>query len=141
MGFMRNNNNKVTVNCKKNFENDLRFTLVDNYSGVALDFKRSIDILDYFMEDELSPVKFYVNRLVGKKLNEEMEKRKWKTYTFFVKKSEAPYIINRIDSSEHVKDWRIHDDDRFESEGMVMMTYEADKQILHQEVDGVVIEL
>lgn len=141
MGFLRNNNNKVTVNCKKNYENDLRFTLVDNYSGVALDFKRFTDILDYFMEDELSPVKFYVNRLVGKKLNEEMEKRKWKTYTFFVKKSEAPYIINKIDSSEHVKDWRIHDDDRFESEGMVMMTYEADKQILHQEVDGVVIEL
>ena len=141
MGFLRNNNNKVTVNCKKNFENDLRFTLVDNYSGVALDFKRSIDILDYFMEDELSPVKFYVNRLVGKKLNEEMEKRKWRTYTFFVKKSEAPYIINRIDSSEHVKDWRIHGDDRFESEGMVMITYEADKQILRQEVDGVVIEL
>ena len=141
MGFLRNNNNKVTVNCKKNFENDLRFTLVDNYSGVALDFKRSIDILDYFMEDELSPVKFYVNRLVGKKLNEEMEKRKWRTYTFFVKKSEAPYIINRIDSSEHVKDWRIHADDRFESEGMVMITYEADKQILRQEVDGVVIEL
>lgn len=141
MGFLRNNNNKVTVNCKKNYENDLRFTLVDNYSGVALDFKRFTDILDYFMEDELSPVKFYVNRLVGKKLNEEMEKRKWKTYTFFVKKSDAPYIINKIDSSEHVKDWRIHDDDRFESEGMVMMTYEADKQILHQEVDGVVIEL
>ena len=141
MGFMRNNNNKVNVNCKKNFENDLRFTLVDNYSGVALDFKRSIDILDYFMEDELSPVKFYVNSLVGKKLNEEKEKRKWKTYTFFVKKSEAPYIINRIDSSEHVKDWRIHNDDRFESEGMVMMEYDADKQILHQEVDGVVIEL
>ena len=141
MGFLRNNNNKVTVNCKKNFENDLRFTLVDNYSGVALDFKRSIDILDYFMEDELSPVKFYVNRLVAKKLNEEMENRKWRTYTFFVKKSEAPYIINRIDSSEHVKDWRIHDDDRFESEGMVMIIYEADKQILRQEVDGVVIEL
>ena len=141
MGFLRNNNNKVTVNCKKNFENDLRFTLVDNYSGVALDFKRSIDILDYFMEDELSPVEFYVNSLVGKKLNEEMENRKWRTYTFFVKKSEVPYIINRIDSSEHVKHWRIHGDDRFESEGMVMMTYEADKQILRQEVDGVVIEL
>lgn len=141
MGFLRNNNNKVTVNCEKNYDNDLRFTLVDNYSGVALDFKRSTDILDYFMEDELSPVKFYVNRLVAKNLNEEMEKRKWKTYTFFVKKSEAPYIINRIDSSEHVKDWRIHGDDRFESEGMVMMTYEADKQILHQEIDGVVIEL
>ena len=132
---------KVTVNCKKNYENDLRFTLVDNYSGVALDFKRSIDILDYFMEDELSPVKFYVDKLVEKRFNEEKENRKWKTYTFFLKKSEAPYIINRIDSSEHVKHWRIHDDDRFECEGMVIMTYAADKQILRQEVDGVVIEL
>ena len=132
---------KVNVNCKKNYDKGLRFTLVDNYSGVALDFKRSIDILDYFMEDELSPVEFYVNRLVAKKLNEEMEKRKWRTYTFFVKKSEAPYIINRIDSSEHVKSWKISDDDTFESEGMVMMEYVADKQILRQEVDGVVIEL
>ena len=140
MGFLKNNNN-VTVNCKKNFENDIYYTLVDNHSGVALDFKRFTDILDYFMEDELSPVKFYVNRLVGKKLNEEKENRKWRTYTFFVKKREAPYIINRIDSSEHVKDWRIHDDDRFESEGMVMMEYEADKQILRQEVDGIVIDL
>ena len=140
MGFL-NNNNKVTVNCKKNYENGIYWTLVDNSSGVSRDFKRSTDILDYFMEDELSPVHFYVNRLVGKKLNEETENLKWKTYTFFVKKSEAPYIINRIDSSEHVKDWRIHDDDRFESEGMVMITYEADKQILHQEVDGVVIDL
>ena len=72
---------------------------------------------------------------------EEKENRKWKTYTFFLKKSESPYIINKIDSSEHIKSWKISDDDTFESEGMVMITYEADKQILRQEVDGVVIEL
>lgn len=133
--------NKVTVNCKKNYENDLRFTLVDNKKGWADDFKNSTEILKYFMDNGFSCVYKYVDDLVAKKLNEEKENRKWRTYTFFVKKSEAPYIINRIDSSEHVKDWRIHNDDRFESEGMVMMTYEADKQILHQEVDGVVIEL
>ena len=133
--------NKVTVNCKKNYQNDLRFTLVDNKKGWDDDFRNSTEILKYFMDNGFSCVYKYVNDLVEKTLNEEKENRKWRTYTFFVKKSEAPYIINRIDSSEHVKDWRIHDDDRFESEGMVMMTYEADKQILRQEVDGVVIEL
>lgn len=131
--------NKVTVNCKKNYDNDLRFTLVDNKKGLADDFRNSTEILQYFMDNGFFDK--YVNDLVGKKLNEEKENRKWRTYTFFVKKSEAPYIINRIDSSEHVKDWRIHDDDRFESDGMVIITYEADKQILHQEVDGIVIDL
>ena len=134
MGFL-SNNNEVKVDFKKKYINGIRFTLVDSSTGEANDFWRSSEILQYFGVDK------YVDDLVAKKLNEEMEKRKWRTYTFFVKKSEAPYIINRIDSSEHVKDWRIHDDDRFESEGMVMITYEADKQILRQEVDGVVIEL
>ena len=132
---------KVTVNCKKNYDKGLRFTLVDNRKVWADDFRNSTEILKYLNDNGFLGVDKYVDDLVGKKLNEEMEKRKWKTYTFFVKKSEAPYIINRIDSSEHVRDWRIHGDDRFESEGMVMMTYEADKQILHQEVDGVVIDL
>ena len=132
---------KVTVNCKKNCDKGLRFTLVDNRKVWADDFRNSTEILKYLNDNGFLGVDKYVDDLVGKKLNEEMEKRKWKTYTFFVKKSEAPYIINRIDSSEHVKDWRIHGDDRFESEGMVMITYEADKQILHQEVDGVVIDL
>ena len=132
---------KVTVNCKKNYDKGLRFTLVDNRKVWADDFRNSTEILKYLNDNGFLGVDKYVDDLVAKKLNEEMENRKWKTYTFFVKKSEAPYIINMIDSSEHVKHWRIHGDDRFESEGMVMMTYEADKQILRQEVDGVVIEL
>lgn len=132
---------KVTVNCKKNYDKGLRFTLVDNRKVWADDFRNSTEILKYLNDNGFLGVDKYVDDIVAKKLNEEKENRKWKTYTFFVKKSDAPYIINRIDSSEHVKYWRIHGDDRFESEGMVMMTYEADKQILHQEVDGVVIEL
>lgn len=132
---------KVTVNCKKNYDKGLRFTLVDNRKVWADDFRNSTEILKYLNDNGFLGVDKYVDDLVGKKLNEEMENRKWKKYTFFVKKSEAPYIINKIDSSEHVRDWRIHGDDRFESEGMVMMTYEADKQILRQEVDGVVIDL
>lgn len=133
--------NKVTVNCKKNYENDLRFTLVDNKKGWADDFRNSTEVLKYFMDNGFYCVDKYVNDIVEKTLNEEKENRKWKTYIFFVKKIEAPYIINRIDSSEHVKDWKISDDDTFESDGMVMMTYEADKPILRQEVDGIVIDL
>ena len=140
MGFL-SNKNEVKVDFKKKYINGIRFTLVDNKNGWADDFRISTEILQYFMDNGFTCVDKYVNDLVEKTLNEEKENRKWKTYTFFVKKSEAPYIINRIDSSEHVKDWRIHGDDRFESEGMVMITYEADKQILRQEVDGVVIEL
>ena len=149
MGFL-SNNNEVKVDFKKKYINGIRFTLVDNSTGEANDFWRSSEILQYFGVDK------YVDDLVAKKLNEalkvlnkinddvneeEKENRKWRTYTFFVKKSEAPYVINRIDSSEHVKVWRIHDDDRFESEGMVMLEYVADKQILRQTIDGIVIDL
>ena len=134
MGFL-SNNNEVKVDFKKKYINGIRFTLVDNSTGEGNDFWRSSEILQYFGVDK------YVDDLVAKKLNEEKENRKWKTYTFFLKKSEAPYIINKIDSSEHIKSWKISDDDTFESEGMVMMEYVADKQILRQEVDGVVIEL
>ena len=140
MGFLKNNN-KVTVNCKKNYSNDILFTLVDNKHEVSHDFRNATEILKYFKDEGFIFVNKYVDDLIEENLNGKKENRKWRTYTFFVKKSEVPYIINMIDSSEHVKHWRIHGDDRFESEGMVMMTYEADKQILRQEVDGVVIEL
>ena len=139
MGFMCNNN--VTVNCKKNYANDMLFTLVDNKHEVAHDFRTPTEILKYFKDEGFIFVNKYVDDLIEENLNGKKENRKLKTYTFFVNKCDVPYIINKIDSSEHVKDWRIHNYDRFESEGMVMMTYDADKQILHQEVDGVVIEL
>ena len=144
MGFLSNNND-VKVDFKKKYINGIRFTLVDNSTGVAQDFWSSYEILQYFGVDK------YVDDLVAKKLNEalkilnnvndEKENCKWNTYTFFVKKSEAPYIINRIDSSEHVRVWRIQGDNRLESEGMIMLEYVADKPILRQEVDGVVIDL
>ena len=141
MGFL-SINNEVTVNCKKNYENDIRFTLVDNKKRDAHDFKTGTEMLKYIKDMfGIMVVDSYVDKLVEKRFNEEKENRKWKTYTFFLKKSEAPYIINKIDSSEHIKSWKISDDDTFESEGMVMITYEADKQILNQTIDGVVIEL
>ena len=141
MGFL-SINNEVTVNCKKNYENDIRFTLVDNKKRDAHDFKTGTEMLKYIKDMfGIMVVDSYVDKLVEKRFNEEKENRKWKTDTFFLKKSEAPYIINKIDSSEHIKSWKISDDDTFESEGMVMITYEADKQILNQTIDGVVIEL
>ena len=133
--------NKVNVNCKKNYSTDTILTLADNKHEVAHDFRNATEILKYFKDEGFIFVNKYVDDLIEENLNGKKENRKWRTYTFFVNKSEVPYIINKIDSSEHVKRWKIYDDDTFKSEGLVMMDYDADKQILHQKHDGVVIEL
>jgi hypothetical protein len=83
----------------------------------------------------------YVNELVEKKFADEKENRKWRTYNFYVKKTDAPYILNKLDAFEHVKSWDISDDGMFKDEGMVRIEYVADKQILRQEGDGIAIDL
>ena len=140
MGFMWINK-KVKVNCEKNYKNDKRLTLVDNRYGEAHDFSLSTDVLKYLLDAGFTGVENYIDELVEKKFEDEQEKRKWRTYDFFVKKCDAPYILNRMDSSEHVKSWEISEDDMFSEEGMVKIEYVADKQILHQEKDGIAIEL
>jgi len=140
MGFMWINKD-VKVNCKKNHDNGNRLTLVDNKYGEAHDFSVSTDVLKYLLDEGFAGVENYIAELVEKKFEEEQEERKWKTYNFFVKKCDAPYIINRIDPSEHVKSWEICDGGMFKDEGMVEIEYVADKQILHQEADGIVIDL
>ena len=139
MGFMWINKN-VTVNCEKNYKNDKRLTLVDNRYGEAHDFGLSTDVLKYLLDEGFSGVENYIDELVEKKFGEEQEKRKWRTYNFYVKKCSAPYIVNKIDSSEHVKSWEISEG-MFKDEGMVRIEYVADKQILHQEADGIAIDL
>ena len=139
MGFMWINKT-VKVNCKKNHKNDKRLTLVDNKYGEAHDFSLSTDVLKYLLDEGFTGVENYIDELVEKKFGEEQEKRKWRTYNFYVKTSNAPYIVNKIDSSEHVKSWEISSD-MFKDEGMVRIEYVADKQILHQEADGIAIDL
>ena len=140
MGFMWINKT-VKVNCEKNYKNDKRLTLVDNKYGEAHDFSVSTDLLKYLLDAGFTGVENYIDELVEKKFEDEQEKRKWRTYYFYVKKCNAPFIINRMDSSEHVKSWEIHDNGMFTDEGMVEIEYVADKQILHQKKDGIVIEL
>lgn len=139
MGFMWINKT-VKVNCEKNYKNDKRLTLVDNRYGKAHDFSLSTDVLKYLLDEGFTGVANFVDELVEKKFEEEQEKRKWRTYNFYVKTSNAPYIVNKIDSSEHVKSWEISSD-MFKDEGMVRIEYVADKQILHQEADGIAIDL
>ena len=139
MGFMWINKT-VKVNCEKNYKNDKRLTLVDNRYGKAHDFSLSTDVLKYLLDEGFTGVANFVDELVEKKFGEEQEKRKWRTYNFYVKQSNAPYIVNKIDSSEHVKSWEISSD-MFKDEGMVRIEYVADKQILHQEADGIAIDL
>ena len=139
MGFMWNKT--VKVNCAANYSNDRRLTLVDNKYGEAHDFSLSTDLLKYLLDAGFTGVENYIDELVEKKFENEQEKRKWRTFNFYVKKCDAPYIINRMDSSEHVKSWEIHDDGMFTDEGMVEIEYVADKQILIQEADGIAIDL
>ena len=139
MGFMWNKT--VKVNCKKNYDNDRRLTLVDNRYGEAHDFSLSTDVLRYLLDAGFTGVSNYIDELVEKKFEDEKEKRKWRTFNFYVKKCNAPYIINRMDSSEHVKSWEICDDGMFKEEGMVRIEYVADKRVLIQEGDGIAIDL
>jgi hypothetical protein len=140
MGFMWINKN-VKVNCEKNYKNDKRLTLVDNKFGETHDFSISTELLQYLLDEGYTGVTNYIDELVEKKFGDEQEKRKWRTFYFYLKKSSAPYIINRIDSSEHVKSWEIHDDGIFKEDGMVRIEYVADKQVLIQEADGIAIDL
>ena len=140
MGYMWINKN-VTVNCKKNYDNDKRLTLVDNKYGEARDFSVSTDLLKYLLDEGFGGVENYIDELVEKKFEDKQENRKWKTYHFYVKKSSAPYVINRIGSSEHLRNWAIRIDDMFKEDDVVRIEYEADKQILLQGENGVVIDL
>lgn len=139
MGFMWINKD-VKVNCEKNYKNDKRLTLIDNKFGEAHDFSLSTDVLKYLLDEGFSGVENYIAELVEKKFEEEQEKRKWQKYYFYVKKCNAPFIINKIGSSEHMKSWEISEG-MFKDEGMVRIEYVADKQILVQEDDGVAIDL
>lgn len=139
MGFMWDKT--VKVNCKENYKNDRRLTLVDNKYGETHDFSISTDLLKYLLDEGFTGVENYIDELVEKKFEDEQEKRKWRTYYFHVKKFNAPYIVNRIDYSEHVKSWEIHEDDMFKDEGLVRIEYVADKQVLYQEADGIAIDL
>lgn len=139
MGFMWINKT-VKVNCEKNYKNDKRLTLVDNRYGEAHDFSLSTDVLKYLLDEGFTGVENYIDELVEKKFEDEQEKRKWQKYYFYVKKCDAPYIINKIGSSEHMKSWEVSEG-MFKDEGMVRIEYVADKQVLHQESDGIAIEL
>lgn len=140
MGLMWTNK-KVTVNCKKNYENHRWFTLVDNKYGEAHDFSVSTDVLKYLLDEGFDGVTNYVNELVEKKFEDEKKKRKWRTYHFYVKKCYAAHIINRLDPSEHVKSWEISDDGMFKEDGMVKIEYVADQQLLHQRMGEVVLAI
>lgn len=135
------NRRKVTVNCAANYSNDKRLTLVDNKYGEAHDFELSSDLLKYLLEKGFTGVENYIDELVAEKLNKELEDRKWREYAFFVKKSDAPYILNKLDASGNVKKWEVSEESMFKDGGMVRIDYTADKQILFQTPEGVIIEL
>ena len=140
MGFMWINK-KVTVNCKKNHDNDKRLTLVDNKFGEVHDFSVSAELLKYLLDEGFIGVSNYIDEQVEEKFKKEQEERKWVEHVFYVKKAEAPYILNKMDASDHVKQWEVSEESIFKDAGLVRIDYTADKQILCQFGDGVVVDL
>jgi hypothetical protein len=140
MGFMWINKN-VKVNCEKNYKDDKRLTLVDNKWGEAHDFSLSTDVLKYLLEKGFTGVENYIDELVAEKFKKEQEERKWVEHVFYVKKDDAPYILNKLDASDHVKHWEVTEEIIFKDAGLVRIDYTADKQILQQFGDGVVVDL
>lgn len=140
MGFMWINKN-VKVNCDKNYKNDKRLTLVDNKLGEAHDFCASTEVLEYLLENGFYGVERYIDELVEAKFKKEQEERKWVDHVFYIKKDDAPYIINKLDASDHVKKWEVSEGGIFKDIGLVRIDYTADKQILQQFGDGVVVDL
>jgi len=140
MGFMWFHKD-VKVNCDKNYKNEKRLTLVDNKYGEAHDFELSGDLLKYLLDKGFYGVSNYIDEQVEKKFNEEQENRKWVDHVFYIKKADAPYIINQLDASDHVKKWEVSEESMFKDMELVRIDYTADKQILCQFGDGVVVDL
>ena len=140
MGFMWINKN-VKVNCDKNYKNEKRLTLVDNRYGEAHDFSASDEVLKYLLDAGFTGVEHYIDELVEAKFKKEQEDRKWVEHVFYIKKADAPYIINKLDASDHVKKWEVSEESIFKDMGLVRIDYTADKQILCQFGDGVVVDL
>ena len=128
---------KVKVDCTKNAKAGMIFTLVDNEAGSAKEFINSGCVLEYLV-DNFGKAKKKLDELVKEK---EKEDTKWKTYKFFINKKIAPFTLNQFTSSPHVKEWEASNSGLFEEEGMVVVEYVADKQILFQTPDGVAVEL
>lgn len=140
MGFMWINKD-VKVNCEKNSRNGKRFTLVDNKYGEAHDFCASTEIIKHLLDKGFESVSYYIDDLVEEKFKKEQDERKWVEHVFFVKKADAPYILNKLDASDHVKHWEVSENIIFKDDGLVRIDYTADKQILCQFGDGVVVDL
>ena len=131
----------VKVNCDKNYKKNKRLTLVDNKFGEAHDFGLSAELLKYLLDEGFTGVSSYIDELVEAKFKKEQEDRKWVDHVFYIKKSDAPYIINQLDASNHVKKWEVSEESIFKDMGLVRIDYTADKQILQQFGDGVVVDL
>jgi len=134
---------KVKANCnKKNNKAGFMFTLVENNTGEEKDFINSGGVLNFLVE-HYGSAEQEVARRVEAKYDEwkKEEAAKWRTYRFYVNRDIGPFVINQFDGSPHVKSWQVTDSNAFGKNDIVLVEYVADKQILHQEGDGIAIDL
>ena len=137
MGLRFVNKDAAVVDCRGNRRSGKRWTLVDNSTGEVQDFGSDRDVVRH-MKEPSSDVEAYIGELV----DGEKERRKVKSWAFFLRREIAPAIVNRLDASEHVSAWEIKSIDALSGKDatIVRINYTADRQMLFQNGEDVVLK-
>lgn len=135
------NKRKVTIDTKKESNIGHIWTLIDNVDCVVKKFCNSRYVVQYLYDDSFD-AKEWIDEKVQYEVSKELEKRESekfnKHFTFFLNKDVAPLIINKMDAMECVKKWEIKQSEVLPD--MVVVKYDASKQVLFQTSNGVVLK-
>jgi hypothetical protein len=130
---------KTTVDCGRYNKDGFAFTLVTNSNGQAVPFVNSARLFEYLVDTFPLAQGELKNRM--SEICEKEGSNKWRTYKFYASRDVGPLLINQFDGSSHVKNWKVHDSNAFGKNDMVVIEYVADKQILFQTSDGVLVRV
>ena len=124
------NKRKVTIDMKKECDNKHTWTLIDNEFCQVKSFCGSDDLVKYLYESGYSAKDWIDEKIEEKKANRH--------FTFYINKDVAPLIINKMDAMECVDHWSIDKTELFND--MLVVKYDASKQVLFQTSNGVVVK-
>lgn len=135
------NKNKIVVNTKRNRECGRSWTLINNETGERKDYSYARWMVENLIAKD-SNISAMIDDMVragiDKELDEQRKEKFNKHFTFFLNKDVAPLIINKMDAMECVDHWTIDKTELFND--MLVVNYEASKQVLFQTSGGVVLK-
>ena len=135
------NKNKIVVDTKYNRKYDYTWTLIDNDTRKRKDYRYARWLVEELIAKD-SDVKEMIQDMINSEVDKKLEKQKKekfnKHFTFFLNKDVAPLILNRMDVLECVGTWGIDQTELFND--MLVVKYDASRQVLFQTADGVVLK-